>query len=273
MCSRVPQANSLPEKLRFLRPLLGSWKGEGEGHYPTINSFKYREVTTFSNNGKPFLSYVQKTTSLEQEPMHTESGYLRVRQEDDKPILEFVVSDPTGVASVFDGHVMEDSNTRLVLKFASQQISCTPSAKKVSNQEREFIFFKENHSFQYTVKGMAAQDQPLTNHLSATLQALPPVSLSPEEVEYLENPVLVDIRESEEYEKGHLDQAMSCPMGKILSQSKKPDTPIHAMMQKDDHPILVFCASGLRARITADEFRDRGLNHVYALNCSWEKLQ
>merc|ERR1712151_133911 len=112
-----------------------------------------------------------------------------------------------------------------------------------------------------------------TPHLSATLKAVPPVTLSPEEVHKLDQPVMIGIREADEFEKGHLDQAISCPMGKIISHSKKPETPTYAMMQKDDHPIVVFCASGLRARITADEFRDRGMNHVFALGCSWEKLK
>ena len=31
MCSRVLAKSSLPEKLEFLAPLLGTWKGKGQG--------------------------------------------------------------------------------------------------------------------------------------------------------------------------------------------------------------------------------------------------
>ena len=32
--------------------LLGKWRGEGEGFFPTINSFRYGEEIQFSHSGK-----------------------------------------------------------------------------------------------------------------------------------------------------------------------------------------------------------------------------
>ena len=45
--------------------LLGTWRGEGEGQYPSIKPFRYREEIRFTHNGKPFLVYSQRTEAIE----------------------------------------------------------------------------------------------------------------------------------------------------------------------------------------------------------------
>lgn len=52
--SAPPPASSPPvhPAVAPLSYLLGRWKGEGEGGYPTINSFKYGEELLFSHSGK-----------------------------------------------------------------------------------------------------------------------------------------------------------------------------------------------------------------------------
>src|SRR2546423_10261298 len=59
--------------------LLGTWRGEGEGQYPSIKPFRYREEIRFTHNGKPFLIYTQRTEAVDtRQPMHGEAGYLRL---------------------------------------------------------------------------------------------------------------------------------------------------------------------------------------------------
>ncbi len=41
--------------------LLGSWRGEGAGSFPTIQSFRYGEELRFWHVGKPFLAFAQRT--------------------------------------------------------------------------------------------------------------------------------------------------------------------------------------------------------------------
>mmetsp|Transcript_54429 Transcript_54429/g.172944 ORF Transcript_54429/g.172944 Transcript_54429/m.172944 type:complete len:90 (+) Transcript_54429:150-419(+) len=46
----------LHEKIQGLSWILGEWSGQGEGHYPTIPSFKYMETITFTHAGKVGVS-------------------------------------------------------------------------------------------------------------------------------------------------------------------------------------------------------------------------
>lgn len=81
-----------------LEYLLGKWRGEGEGGYPTINSFSYGEELVFSHSGKPVISYSQKTWKLASgEPMHAESGYWRPRPDGS---IDVVIAQSTGLVEV-----------------------------------------------------------------------------------------------------------------------------------------------------------------------------
>ena len=57
--------------------LLGTWRGEGTGMYPTIEPFDYTETLTFDHVGDAWLSYLQESWSPEGEPLHFERGFVR----------------------------------------------------------------------------------------------------------------------------------------------------------------------------------------------------
>src|SRR5256886_11672159 len=83
--------------------LLGTWRGEGEGQYPTIKPFRYREEIRFTDNGKPFLIYTQRTEAIDTgQPLHGEAGYLRLVGDGR---LEFVIAQPIGLAEGSLGRV------------------------------------------------------------------------------------------------------------------------------------------------------------------------
>ena len=140
--------------------LLGTWRGRGEGEYPTIDSFAYLEEVTFGHVGKPFLAYVQKTRHADTgQPLHAETGYVRAIGDDR---IEFVLSQPSGIVELHSGRI---AGTRLDLTLHA--VHTTPAAKSVTDVARSIEVVDDTLS--YTV-AMAAVGEPLTHHLRATLQ-------------------------------------------------------------------------------------------------------
>ena len=140
--------------------LLGTWVGEGQGEYPTIATFGYREEVTFTHPGKPFLVYSQRTWALDDgRPLHVETGYWRVVR--DGAGVELVLAHPTGVAEVQEGTLEGRS-----LRLRSTTVAPTATAKRVDALERDIDV--DGDTLTYAIR-MAAVGVPLTHHLGATL--------------------------------------------------------------------------------------------------------
>jgi hypothetical protein len=146
-----------------LAPLLGTWAGRGSGEYPTIEPFSYAEEVTFGHVGKPFLSYAQRTKSLDDgRPMHAETGYLRVPG---PGRIEWVLAHPTGLTEVLEG-TLSAADEVLELELTATSIGRTASAKDVVALARSFRIAGDQ--LNYAVR-MGAVGQPLQHHLGATL--------------------------------------------------------------------------------------------------------
>ncbi len=145
-----------------LAALLGTWRGEGEGHYPTIAPFRYGEQVRFWHVGKPFLGYVQRTWSADdQRPLHAESGYWRAGPDGH---VEVVLAHPTGIVEVLEGRLEAGR-----IDLASHAVVGTSSAKSVTAIERHLELGET--VLRYTL-AMAAVGEPLRPHLAAELRRL-----------------------------------------------------------------------------------------------------
>jgi THAP4-like, heme-binding beta-barrel domain len=146
-----------------LARLIGSWAGEGEGRYPTIDPFRYREEIQFGHAGKPFLSYRQATVNLATGlPAHAEAGYLRSVA---PGRVELVLAHPTGIVEVSEGEVLDEPDG-LALHLVSATVLATPTAKEVTSVERRLSLAGDVLRYQVA---MAAVGQPLQHHLAAEL--------------------------------------------------------------------------------------------------------
>jgi hypothetical protein len=143
--------------------LLGTWRGEGLGGYPTLEDFRYGEEVTFRENGKPFLAYTQRTWALDDgRPLHSEMGYWRPQPDGG---LEVLVVHPTGVAELYYGAV-----TATRIELATDAVLRTATAKDVTALKR--LFGLVDGRLMYAVD-MAAVGHPLHPHLAATLDRAP----------------------------------------------------------------------------------------------------
>ena len=146
-----------------LAPLLGTWVGSGEGHYPTIEPFSYREEATFGHVGKPFVAYRHATRLATGLPGHAESGYLRGVGGDR---LELVLVHPSGLAELAEGTVTGTPGGPLVIHLVADHVARTATAKEVTRIERTITVTGD--VLRYDVS-MAAVGQPHQHHLGAEL--------------------------------------------------------------------------------------------------------
>ena len=153
--------------LEALTPLLGTWSGRGEGHYPTIQPFEYIEEVVFSHVGKPFLAYAQKTKAVaDGKPLHAETGYLRVPQ---PGRVELVLAHPSGITEIEVG-TYSVTGDRIEVELSTSEIGLTPTAKEVTALGRSLRI--DGDELSYTVR-MGAMGQPLQDHLAAVLRRQP----------------------------------------------------------------------------------------------------
>lgn len=153
--------------VEVLSPLLGGWQGRGSGEYPTIDGFDYLESVTFAHVGKPFLTYAQRTSAVDDgRPLHAETGYLRAPDGDR---VELVLAHPTGITELDEGSI-EITVGGLVLTLISTTIGLSGSAKRVMAVERRIEV--DGDDLRYRV-AMAAVGRPMTHHLQAHLTRTP----------------------------------------------------------------------------------------------------
>jgi hypothetical protein len=150
--------------LEPLAVLLGTWEGEGSGHYPTIEPFTYGERVTFGHTGKPFLTYQQVTWRADDgTPLHAETGYLRAVPGIAIGALavEWVLAHPTGIAEVEEGRLVDG-----VLELRATTVGRTATAKPVHSLRRQFVLGEDRLRYDLW---MAHAETPETHHLQATL--------------------------------------------------------------------------------------------------------
>src|SRR5438093_3874190 len=69
---------------------------------------------------------------------------------------------------------------------------------------------------------------------------------------------LLDVREGDEWEQGHLDQAIFLPLGFLEVKAEK-------MLPDKRQPIVVYCAGGVRSALAAKTLQDLGYSKVFSM--------
>lgn len=147
--------------------LVGTWRGEGVGGYPTIESFRYRQELVFSHVGTPVLAYSSRTWAVDDgRPLALESGYWRPQPDGG---VEAVVAHGSGIVEISLGTV-----DGAKIELATDVVARTSSAKEVQALHRLYGIVAGR--LMYAID-MAAVGQPLQPHLSAELERVPGTGL------------------------------------------------------------------------------------------------
>jgi hypothetical protein len=141
--------------------LLGTWSGEGEGGYPTVDEFRYTEESVFWHGGKPVIGHSQRTWRDDGRASHAESGFWRWAGEGR---IELVVAHQNGIVEVSEG-VVEGA----AITVMSTVMARTSTAKEVSAVGRQIQV--EGDELRYTLE-MAAVGLPLGFHLRGRLRRI-----------------------------------------------------------------------------------------------------
>lgn len=156
-----------PDLHGLLAPFVGVWEGTGDGHYPTIEAFSYRETIEIRPiPGKPICTYSSTTRSADgSRGLHAETGFLRVVGPDR---AELVVAAAPGLVETCAGSIRagEPGGDGVEMVLTSTGVHGTPTAVEVTATARTYSV--ADATLTYDVS-MAAVGQPTSHHLRAVL--------------------------------------------------------------------------------------------------------
>jgi hypothetical protein len=139
--------------------LLGTWRGEGEGEWPSTEPFRYGEEVAVEDVGDNYLVYTHRSWSLDDgSPVHLERGFVRPAG---PGRVELVLAHPLGITEIAEGTVADG-----VLEVASTVVGLTTTAGPVTELRRRIevrgdAMVNETH--------MAMRDVLLMSHVRARL--------------------------------------------------------------------------------------------------------
>ena len=161
----LARVSDLPELVQPFAWLLGTWRGEGVGGYPTLeHDFRYGEQITFDCPGKPLLTFTSRSWSLDDDrPLSLQTGFWRPTSATD---VEVVLSVASGLVEVLYGTVVEGPSG-VHVDLASDVIVRTASAKEVTHDKR--MYAVRGGKLMYAMEMAAVGVKELHPHLSAAL--------------------------------------------------------------------------------------------------------
>ena len=145
--------------------MLGTWRGNGHGDYPTIEPFQFGQELIFTHDGRPFLHYFSRSWIIDPESGEKvregalETGFLRCFPEGR---VELVLTHNTGIIEIWYG-TAEGGRVDL----ATDAVGRTETAKEVTAGKR--LYGNVEGDLLYA-SDMAAMGQGLQPHIWARLK-------------------------------------------------------------------------------------------------------
>ena len=155
----------LPEAVQPFAWLIGTWRGEGVGGYPTIDAdFRFGEEMTFACPGKPLLTFTSKSWAVDDgRPLSLQTGFWRPTSPTE---VEVVLAVASGLVEVFYGQLV-DGPSGVHVEMETDVIVHTATAKEVTKDRR--MFAERGGQLMYAQDMAAVGETRLHPHLSAAL--------------------------------------------------------------------------------------------------------
>ncbi len=123
-----------------LLPLVGVWRGEGEGNDPVSGDYRFGQQIVVSHDGGNYLNWESRSWVLDAEgnyerPDLRETGFWRVNGESttDEEVVELLLCHSTGVVELFYGRALTQSSWELAtdVVIRSQSGAVVGGAKRL----------------------------------------------------------------------------------------------------------------------------------------------
>lgn len=144
--------------------MLGTWRGNGHGDYPTIEKFEFGQELIFTHDGRPFFHYMARSWIVDDKGEKVrdgaiETGFIRCKPEGR---VEVVLAHNTGFAEVWYGEAGEAR-----MEVSTDAVVRTESAKEYVGGKRLYGYVEGDLLYAYD---MAAMGQALQPHIWARLK-------------------------------------------------------------------------------------------------------
>lgn len=159
--------------LLALLPMVGVWRGEGEGNDPETGDYRFGQQIVVSHDGGDYLVWESRSWRLDENggytaPDRRESGFWRVAGQDtagseDPETLELLISHSSGVVELYYGTALTQSSWEI----ATDVVIRSQSGEVVGGAKRLYGII-EGGDLAYVEERVAA-DGDLKPRLSARL--------------------------------------------------------------------------------------------------------
>ncbi|MFC9993357.1 FABP family protein [Nocardia sp. NPDC127526] len=108
----------LSSSMLALLPLVGVWRGEGEGNHPENGDYRFGQQIVVSHDGGDYLAWEARSWVIDAKgeysgPDLRESGFWRVGIDGDDEVLELLLTHSSGVVELFYGQALTQSSWEL----------------------------------------------------------------------------------------------------------------------------------------------------------------
>ncbi|MDT9593540.1 FABP family protein [Nocardioides zeae] len=147
--------------------MLGTWRGNGHGNYPSIEPFQFGQELIFTHDGRPFFHYMARSWVVDEQGEKVregaiETGFLRAKTDGEPGEVELLLAHNTGIVEIWAGNAADGK-----VEIVTDAIGRVEGAQEVTGGKRLYGNVEGELLYAYD---MAAEGHELQSHTWARLQ-------------------------------------------------------------------------------------------------------